>query len=70
MRPNKSKDPQPAALEAKLKVLNAATILEVDRALEKIGSFGEVRLVKKTGQVRFIESVESLSVVENEAPLE
>lgn len=48
-----------ARLPASLKVLTPAQVMEIDRALEEIGPFGEVRLVKVKGRVRFIQRLES-----------
>lgn len=42
-----------------LKVLTPDQILEIDRALESLGPFGEVRLVKVKGKLRFIQRLES-----------
>jgi hypothetical protein len=53
----------------KLRVLTPQQILKIDLALQKIGAFGEVRLIKKAGQLRFIEQVQSSSF-DNESPLE
>lgn len=46
-------------LSQPLKVLTPEQILEIDRALEDVGPFGEVRLVKAKGKVRFIQRLES-----------
>jgi hypothetical protein len=46
-------------LSEPLKVLNARQILQVDRALASLGPFGEVRLVKVKGRLRFIERLVS-----------
>jgi hypothetical protein len=42
-----------------LKALTPEQIREIDRALEEVGPFGEVRLVKAKGKVRFIQRLES-----------
>ncbi len=42
-----------------LTVLTPEQVLEVDRALAAIGPFGEVRLIKVKGRVRFIQRLES-----------
>jgi len=42
-----------------LKVLTPEQVAEIDRALEEVGPFGEVRLVKAKGKVRFIQRLES-----------
>jgi hypothetical protein len=46
-------------LSEPLKVLNARQIEQVDRALASLGPFGEVRLVKVKGRLRFIERLVS-----------
>ena len=43
----------------RLEVLTPEQVREVDRALASIGPFGEVRLVKVKGHVRFIQRLES-----------
>jgi len=42
-----------------LRVLTPEQVLQVDRALAAIGPFGEVRLIKVKGRVRFIQRLES-----------
>jgi monomeric isocitrate dehydrogenase len=39
--------------------LTPSQVLAVDRALAAVGDFGEVRLVKVKGKVRFIQQLES-----------
>lgn len=46
-------------LSQPLKNLTPEQILEIDRALEDVGLFGEVRLIKAKGKVRFIQRLES-----------
>jgi phosphatidylserine decarboxylase len=53
--PSRGKDTVPRTLQS----LTPAQVLAVDRALACIGSFGEVRIVKAKGRVRFIERLES-----------
>jgi len=48
-----------AGLSDLLTVLTPEQVLEVDRALAAIGPFGEVRLIKVKGRVRFIQQLES-----------
>jgi hypothetical protein len=45
--------------EGQLESLTAEQVLCIDRALAGIGAFGEVRIVKAKGRVRFIETLES-----------
>jgi hypothetical protein len=42
-----------------LTALTPAQVLCIDRALADIGAFGEVRIVKAKGRVRFIETLKS-----------
>ena len=50
-----------------LTALTPEQVVFVDRALAEIGAFGEIRILKKNGRVRFIETLESrdLSKVEH-----
>jgi hypothetical protein len=43
----------------RLHSLTPAQVLAIDRALTALGPFGEVRIVKARGRVRFIETLES-----------
>ena len=45
--------------EGQLESLTPEQVLCIDRALAGIGAFGEVRIVKAKGRVRFIETLES-----------
>jgi hypothetical protein len=47
------------ALSEPLMLLTPEQVLQVDRALASIGPFGEVRLVKVKGQLRFIQKLDS-----------
>lgn len=47
------------ALSEPLMLLTPEQVLQVDRALASIGPFGEVRLVKVRGQLRFIQKLDS-----------
>lgn len=53
-----------------LKILTPEQILEIDRALEDVGPFGEVRLVKAKGKVRFIQRLESRELPRREGERE
>lgn len=46
-------------LSGDLEILTLEQVLQIDRALAAIGSFGEVRLVKVRGRLRFIQQLES-----------
>jgi hypothetical protein len=50
-----------------LQVLTPEQVLAVDRALASIGPFGEVRLVKVKGRVRFIQQLHSHSLLQSSA---
>lgn len=53
-----------ADLRLSLKVLNCVQVQRIDDLLNEIGPFGELRLIKKKGRLRFIETVESFDVLE------
>jgi hypothetical protein len=42
-----------------LESLTPEQVLAIDRALADLGAFGEVRIVKDRGRIRFIEILES-----------
>ncbi len=46
-------------LQHPLRCLSADQIQAIDNALSEIGSFGEVRLIKNGGKVRFIQTMKS-----------
>jgi hypothetical protein len=45
-------------------MLTAWQVQQIDEALARLGPFGEVRLVKNRGRLRFIQKVESASALE------
>jgi hypothetical protein len=45
-------------------MLSAWQIQKIDRILEEVGPFGEVRLIKQRGRLRFIEKLESENILE------
>ena len=47
-----------------LSVLKSEHIRKIDDALAELGPFGEVRLIKQRGKLRFIQKVESESITE------
>jgi hypothetical protein len=49
-----------------LKVLSRCQVQQIDDMLSEMGAFGELRLIKKKGQVRFIEKVESFDLLDAE----
>ena len=51
-------------LDRPLKVLTARQVQKIDDALAGLGPFAEVRLVKNRGKLRFIQKVESMSIME------
>ena len=54
------------ALPRPLSVLGLEHIVAIDEALHSIGPFGEVRLIKKGGKLRYIEKLESESLTPGE----
>lgn len=57
-------------LSQPLRVLTPEQVVEIDRALEEVGPFGEVRLVKAKGKVRFIQRLESRELPRGEGERE
>ena len=56
---------QSASLE-RLKFLNPEAVSLIDRALQEVGDFGEVRLLVEKGQLRFIQKTRSEKVANSE----
>ncbi len=50
-------------LSKPLRILTALQICQIDDALAGLGPFAEVRLIKNRGKLRFIQKVDSESVV-------
>ncbi len=46
-----------------LRLLDANSALRIDEALAKLGPRGEVRLIKKNGKVRFLETLRIESAI-------
>ena len=51
-------------LDRSLSVLKFEHIRKIDDALAELGPFGEVRIIKQRGKLRFIQKVESESIAE------
>ena len=51
-------------LDRPLGVLKSEHIRQIDDALAELGPFGEVRIIKQRGKLRFIQKVESMSITE------
>ena len=51
------------ALDRPLRVLTPGQIQKIDDALAGLGPFGEIRLIKNKGKLRFIQKVESESIL-------
>ena len=51
-------------LDRPLSVLKFEHIRQIDDALAELGPFGEVRIIKQRGNLRFIQKVESESIME------
>lgn len=49
-------------LDRSLKFLTERDVQAIDNALEAVGPFGEVRLIKSRGKLRFIQTVRSEDV--------
>ncbi len=48
-----------------VKILDAEQIKRIDAALAAVGDFGEVRLIKTKGKLRFIQKVKSEKLEES-----
>jgi hypothetical protein len=65
MAEDKSSETLPVLkLERPLSVLGLEHIRQIDDALARLGPFGEVRIIKQRGKLRFIQKVESESITE------
>jgi hypothetical protein len=51
-------------LDRPLGVLKSEHIRQIDDALAELGPFGEVRIIKQRGNLRFIQKVESVTIME------
>jgi hypothetical protein len=51
-------------LDRPLGVLKSEHIRQIDDALAELGPFGEVRIIKQRGKLRFIQKVESMNIME------
>ena len=49
-----------------LTALTPEQVVFIDRALAEIGAYGQIRIVKKDGRVRFIETLESRDLLKIE----
>ncbi len=63
-RTTKTNAPFTLTLDRPLQVLTPWQIQQIDEALADLGPFAEVRLIKNRGKLRFIQKVESESVLE------
>ena len=65
MAEDKSSETLPIlTLDRPLSVLKFEHIKQIDDALAELGPFGEVRIIKQRGKLRFIQKVESESIME------
>lgn len=53
----------PEEAELHLKMLNLEQVKMIDEALSEIGPFGEIRLIKAKGKLRFIQTLDSRSAL-------
>ena len=51
-------------LDRPLSVLKSEHIRQIDDALAELGPFGEIRIIKQRGKLRFIQKVESENITE------
>lgn len=59
-----------AVIPELLKVLTPEQVMQIDRALGSIGPFGEVRLVKVRGRLRFIQQLDSCDLLRSDGASE
>ena len=52
-----------ALSEASLNMLSLEQIQLIEKALTELGPFGEIRLIKAKGKLRFIQKLESISAL-------
>ncbi len=65
MAEDKSSETLPIlTLDRPLSVLKFEHIRQIDDALAELGPFGEVRIIKQRGKLRFIQKVESENITE------
>ena len=65
MAEDKSSETLPIlTLDRPLSVLKFEHIKQIDDALAELGPFGEVRIIKQRGKLRFIQKVESENIME------
>ena len=57
------KAPFTLMLNRPLSVLRLEHIAQIDEALSELGPFGEVRIIKQRGKLRFIQKLESQSII-------
>ena len=57
------------AVSNPLRILTPEQIREVDRALAHVGPFGEVRLIKVKGKLRFIQELDSHDLLRGDGPV-
>ena len=60
----RSDAPFTLTLDSPLKILTPRQIQKIDDVLARLGPFAEVRLVKNKGKLRFIQKMESESILE------
>ena len=65
MAEDKSSETLPVlTLDRPLSVLKFEHIRKIDDALAELGPFGEVRIIKQRGKLRFIQKMESENITE------
>ena len=65
MAEDKSSETLPIlTLDRPLSVLKFEHIRQIDDALAELGPFGEVRIIKQRGKLRFIQKMESENITE------
>jgi hypothetical protein len=63
-KPNESQDARMPLVDSRLRMLTPEQIRQIDKALVDLGPFAEVRLIKAKGRLRFIQKVDSETILE------
>ncbi len=63
---DQDKDSKKASFLAKLAKLTLSHILKIDKKLEEVGEYGEVRIIVQRGKLRYINKIESDKFEEQE----
>jgi hypothetical protein len=65
--PNHVREAKSSGAARRLEILTPELIDQIDRALAELGPFAEVRLIKARGRLRFIQKLDSESLIESQS---